>query len=96
MLQGLGIGRIVHYVLAEPDVPARSQGQVGKHRPAIVTDVFGELANLMVFTDGANDGQQPQGVTALGRAMAFAPIWVTSRAYNESGEPGTWHWPEKV
>lgn len=49
--KGLGIGRIVHYVL--PSGPSK-----GQHRPAIVVRVWNPegLVQLQVFTDGLNDG----------------------------------------
>lgn len=72
------IGRIVHYVL-----PAS-----GKHRPAIITEVYGDSkngqVNLLVFKDGGNDGNihQPfEWATAINQGQEYKSI-------------GTWHWPE--
>jgi hypothetical protein len=57
-----------------------------KHVAAIVTAVWTDTCvNLRLFHDGSNtdDGQN------VGE-------WVTSRSLNDSAQPGTWHWPEKV
>lgn len=51
-MKGLSEGRIVHYVLSVDDV--NSEAAVGRHRPAIITNVLsgaGEL-NLVVYLDG--------------------------------------------
>ena len=42
----LGVGRIVHYVLAN-----------GEHRPAIIVNIFGDTCNLQVFTDSDEEGK---------------------------------------
>ena len=83
----LTVGHIVHYVL--PD--GRSAGQ---HRPAIVVRDWKQrngLVQLQVFTDGSNDNllnyndQNPANV-----------VWRTSVHYDDTKEPGTWHWIEKT
>lgn len=90
MLKGLGIGRIVHYVIRDGDlVDNRSTNQ---HRPAIIVNDWRGLdrddgySNLVVFVDGQNDQSLDRGDT----------MWVTSRVYSNDKEPGTWHWPETV
>jgi hypothetical protein len=77
-MEGLGVGRIVHFVMPE-----------GVVRPAIVIRVWDKNVgdvNLQVFLDGDNDSAEgaPAGVK-----------WASSRLYSESGEVGTWHWPER-
>lgn len=88
MLQGLTEGRIVHYVLQSSDLPESHQHEVGKVVPAIVVNAWPHLnrddgyANLTGFPDHSNQG--------LG-----ATVWLTSRVHDESGQPGTWHWPAR-
>jgi len=90
MLPGLTEGRIVHYVLAERDLPETHKRDAGTCVPAIVVNCWRSLnrddgySNLQVFVDGTNHGV-PSGM-----------IWATSRTYSEGNEPGTWHWPERT
>lgn len=74
------VGSMVRYVL--PD--GRSAGEV---RPAVVVRIWDEsktvgTSNLNVFTDGDNDYPGTDGL-----------LWATSIVYDESGAPGTWHFP---
>lgn len=87
-MEGLTEGRIVHFVL--PEGPHK-----GDHRPAIVLRVWRQgdgrppangYSNLIVFTDGANDGD----------LYANGLIWQTSVEYSETPLPRTWHWIEKA
>lgn len=76
------VGRIVFYRLEHGP-------HVGEDRPAIVVRVWpGEMVNLQVFTDGANDGEGHQSGIA----------WATSVHYDASADPatGTWHWPPRT
>ncbi len=87
-MQDATIGRIVHYTLAEHDVPANYKHAVGRVRPAIVVQVwpneFGDRPgyNLQVFTDSGNDGLPPVH-------------WATSRELVEEPTPGKCHWPKR-
>ncbi|MCI0441325.1 MAG: hypothetical protein L0177_19665 [Chloroflexi bacterium] len=68
-MEGLAIGRIVHYVLAE----GPSDGQC---RPAIIVRVWNQetgMSNLDVFLDASNDG----GGSLL--------MWATSISYAKGG-----------
>lgn len=70
--QDVTIGRIVHYRL-----------ELGPHkgelRPAVVTRVWGpEMVNLLVLTDGGNDGVP-------------CPYWATS--VHTGGGEREWRWP---
>ena len=72
------VGRIVHYV------PTVAEAPYPKCRAAIVTNVFGEIANLTVFMDWSNDGG----------SYDMKPLfWATSRHFDATGIPLTWHWP---
>jgi hypothetical protein len=90
MFPGLTEGRIVHYVLQSTDLPESHQHEVGKAVPAIVVNTWPHLnrddgyANLTVFPDWSDQGV-PAGL-----------LWATSRVYDESGKPGTWHWPPRA
>lgn len=89
MLKGLGLGCVVHYVIAEGDLVGDKL--IGEHRPATVVNNWSGLnrddgyANLLVTLDGRNDcdGDSPF-------------LWVASRIYSAGNEPGTWHWPEII
>lgn len=77
-------GALVHYVL-----PADSN-HPGENRPGWIVKIWNKqhpfTSNLVVLIDGYND-------------YAITPtqttIWVTSRNYSESKEPGTWHWVDE-
>lgn len=57
------------------------------HVAAIITAVWSDTCvNLRVFYDGSNN---QEGNTQWGE-------WVTSKSLDESMQPGTWHWPERV
>ncbi|MCE5199817.1 MAG: hypothetical protein ABFD54_08870 [Armatimonadota bacterium] len=89
MIEGLTIGRVVHYVYTEGDVPKRPDA-VGTEAPAIVVqnwDTPNGCVNLLVFADGTND---------TGDASRGNVLWLTSREFSESPEPGKWHWPERA
>ena len=83
-MDGLTVGRIVHYVLSN-----------GEHRAAIVVRDWQEPSgsvNLYVFLDGANDTN-----TAHGAEYAPGVIWATSAHYDAAGDKEhTWHWPERT
>jgi len=78
------VGRAVHYVLERPD-------RDPVHRPAVVTQVWTpEVVNLMVTLDGPND----IGTNEFGAAVN--QVWRGTVMFDESGKPGTWHYPEAV
>jgi hypothetical protein len=82
------IGRVVHYVL-------EAGPHQGDHRPAFIVRVWDDtpgMVNLQVFTDGEND-QYPHNSPPSGAPMV---IWRTSVHRDDTGKPGTWHWPEYV
>lgn len=82
------VGRIVHYVLPE------SSRRSGEIRPAIITRVWSKIedvaspgmSNLSVFQDQSDD---------FGDSV-FNARMQGSVLYDESGKPGTWHWPPRV
>lgn len=97
MLNGLQIGRIVHYVLGANDVS--NPKFVGRHVAGIVVNACPKLgredgyANLTIFPDWSNDGFEDFSKGAMPVAVGIA--WKTSVSYSEDKEPGTWHWPER-
>ena len=80
------VGRIIHYTLPQGHRPGRTV------RPAIIVQVWSQidpsrtvqtgLVNAAVFLDGSND----EGL----------PPHAYSIAYDATGTPGTWCWPERV
>ncbi|SRR6266704_2249641 len=101
-MEGLTVGRIVHYVL-------ESGRLKGDCRPAIVVRNWSNhtipgndgMVNLQVFTDGLNDGFETafnayEDTKQVGVVKQIdLIIWRTSVHYDETKEPGTWHWPER-
>lgn len=91
-LDGLAVGRIVHYVMPN-----------GQHRPAVVVRVWGEemcpageTVQLQVFTDGSNDANAPGGHPQFASGL----YWATSVKHSEpvagvGTGAHTWHWPER-
>jgi hypothetical protein len=79
-MKGLGIGRIVHYVLRE------REGPEGEHRPAIVVKVLNKERGIAELKPIA--GSDDWGLINIAT--------LTSVAYSEVPRPGTWHWPEYV
>lgn len=74
-------GRIVHYVLKDGN-------RQGEHRPAVIVRVWTDsMVNLLVFADGENDREYTDENYVY---------WSGSKENDESGTPGTWHWPEYV
>lgn len=98
-MQGLGIGRVVHYTVKREDVTnlvfpinadsGRDQRltTIGQTRAAIVVSADDTSdVNLQVFMDGVNDG-----------FPSVAPcLHVLSATYSENGEPGIWRWPPRA
>ncbi len=80
MIEGLTVGRIVHYVL-------ESGRCKGDHRPAIVVRDWKQengLVQLQVFTDGMNDdfrarvSEMQSNGEAMGVSFSENVIWRTS------------------
>ena len=84
-MEGIGIGRIVHFVRRD-----------GQHRAAIIVRDWEEPSgsvNLYVLLDGVNDAREA-GEATFG-IHGFQ--WATSVNYDgEEKKPYTWHWPERV
>lgn len=88
------VGRIVLYTLTDYDLDDQHQSQVGRTRPAVIVETWGNekhdafemgsAVNLQVFVDGSNDGY-PNSL-----------LWKTSVLYSESARPGRWCWPPRT
>ena len=105
-MEGVGIGRIVHYVLTEQDaieINRRRVAGVGhsENWPAGAQAHYGNLVIEhehvpMVITLVRDYNGRVNGKCLLD---GNDDLWVTSRMPNvEEGYhvPGTWHWPEEV
>lgn len=81
-MEGLTVGRMVHYVEANVD-------RTAPHRAAIVTEVVDDAERV--------DGQAGDGLVALTVfAPDDEPCNVYAR-YDETGTRElTWHWPERA
>lgn len=95
-MQGVTVGRIVHYVLNVEDVRRiyehrRSENingnpiHDGVHVPAMITQVF---------EDEFGEGQH--GVNLKCFLDGDDMYWSVSRRHDEEKAPGTWHWMEKA
>ena len=83
------IGRVVHYVLRGEDLVSLggSQHNAGAHRPATIVEVRKEPSGhewcfLSVTLTPTDSGQVTH--------------FIVASAYMPDGDPGTWHWPERV
>jgi hypothetical protein len=103
VMQPIGIGRIVHYVMDNQGI--EEVGRQNAERPAIIVETWGHefdesgAINLMVLTDNRNDHGRDYGMvpTMNGEGnMEFPSVmWKTSVSFSEEKKPGTWHWPER-
>jgi hypothetical protein len=107
-MEGLTVGRIVHYVLAQWDADAinrlRNDAENIGERIAAGTWPNGTQAHV---GNVASPGQHcPAIVVRRNGNMPNCNLkvfldgngdyWATSRDYNEHAAPGTWHWIEKA
>lgn len=91
-MEGLTVGRMVHYVL--PSGPSQ-----GEHRPAVIVHVFDHvngMVNLQVFIDGLNDDPYGTATDPVSGGPAGGVVWKTSVGFSEKKELGTWHWIERA
>ena len=88
-LRGIGIGRIVHYVVDASTLRFTlcDKGHVGQHLPALVTAVSEKwaVAHLTIFPPGGIGSGLSRQVAVTKDNVKFDP---------NQGE-GTWHWPER-
>lgn len=85
--QGVVEGRVIHYVPSEHEY--RTPRNENRHVPGVITRVWNAqtgYVNATIFPDGSNDGLVDEGMA----------LWRTSIQYDESGKPGTWHYPERA
>lgn len=78
--QAPSVGRVVHFVYGD------------KHVPALITDVDYPVKSAASDPDPY---QGPYQSLAVFLPMEPEPF-VTVARNDESGAPGTWHWPEYV
>lgn len=86
-MDGLQIGRIVHYVLSKSD-PINLE-KVGEHRAAIITDIeekYEGVVSLRVFLNGERDTWHVQYQDGF-QAVCYPDL--------SNNDPGTWHWIER-
>ena len=105
-MEGLAIGRIVHYVLSIVDAEAinrRRQHAVNhmeEHRNNATgvqvhvgnTVQKGMVYPVMIIRVWSTNGLINGQVFLDGNDL----YWVTSIEFDEKGREGTWHWPEKA
>lgn len=98
---GVAPGRIVHFVLAEGDLPVvRSLGgnmasaQPGETYPAFIVRKWDQpgLVNLVVLVDGPKVYHR----TSAHFSCPSDELETLAAGAGVSYEPGTWHWPPRV
>jgi hypothetical protein len=81
------VGRVVHYV---------SRGSAdGVYPPVCRAAIITQVPTMIEDGYGASDPNDDQTVglcTLNPTGMFFDPLV----AHDEGGEPGSWHWPERV
>lgn len=98
---GLAVGRKVHYVLAERDLPiARSLGgnmseaQAGDLYPGDIVRVWRDVGNVNLVVQV--DGPKALHVTSVQFSRPADELETLAQGQTPSYEPGTWHWPPRV
>lgn len=103
-MDGLTVGRVVHYVLSESDVKQidmlrKAAGEIppSERVPGVQyhfgngVEVGKHVAMVIVEVWGAEG--LVNGKVLLDGLDVF---WATSRSYSDAKEPSTWHWIEKA
>lgn len=94
---GVSLGRIVHYVVAEHDLPRlRECGgnsyAVGDIIPASIVRLWGGSVNIKCHTDAPRD----YWATSVQFAVPATEVETIAAGEKVSYEPGSWHWPPRV
>lgn len=102
-MEGVSIGRIVHYVVGANDAAEASRRRVqgaghGEGWPqgaqAHTGNPVSEGGHLpMIITSVHGDAGMVNGQVFLDGNDS---LWVTSRDYSEEHKAATWHWPERA
>lgn len=103
-MDGLTVGRVVHYVLSEFDAQTINERNaaakdlaVADRVPALQYHGGNKVAEgqhcAMVIVHVWSAAGTVNGQVVLDGASNY---WVTSRQFSETKEPGTWHWIEKA
>jgi hypothetical protein len=106
-MDGLTVGRIVHYVLTVANANEINRRRVpgvgyGDNWPvgaqAHVGNVVGNGEHVPMIIVATWPGEFPDGSGINGQAFLDGndSLWVASVRYSEEKEPGTWHWIEKA
>jgi len=103
-VDGLTVGRVVHYVLSEKDA------QIINDRNAIGNDLSLEERILALVYHGGNRVREGQHCAMVivhiwnsegfinGKVLldGLSDFWATSLYYSDLKVPGSWHWIEKA
>lgn len=103
-MDGLTVGRVVHYVLGEDDAKiVNERNQIGndlsvdEQVPGLQyhggnSVATGQHCAMVIVQVWSVDG------TVNGKVLldGLSNYWVTSRRYSDAKEAGTWHWIEKA
>ncbi len=102
-MEGLTVGRVVHYALSTDDAKIINERRIAVNQPAgeRLPGVQYHIGNpvesgehcAMVITQVWNTDGLINGKVVLD---GLDDYWATSRRYSEQKEPGTWHWIEKA
>jgi hypothetical protein len=107
-MDGLTVGRIVHYVLSEKDVnrihASRAKQlpedtprglQINHGNPVNLSD-HDHVAMIIVAVFPNEFGTNEPGINGQVFLDGNDQLWVTSARYDEGKSPGSWHWIEKA
>jgi hypothetical protein len=98
-MDGLMIGRIVHYVLTDVDAYEVNRSRNDSYMANSTRAYVGNLARrgdhlpaIVTWVPNKERGYINAQVLLDGNDS----MWVTTRSYSEELEPGTWHWAERA
>lgn len=103
-MDGLTVGRIVHYVLSEEDAERINAKRKEANSIPLLDRIPGVQSHVgnqveagehcsMVIVKVWNQNGLINGKVFLDGTDEY---WVTSRSYDEEKKPYTWHWIEKA
>lgn len=102
-MEGLTVGRVVHYVLSEGDAVEinklrEAQLPVSEQLPGIQYHIgnkveAGEHCAMVIARVWNSDIGLINGKMLLDGTDDY---WATSRSFSDEKKPGSWHWIEKA
>jgi hypothetical protein len=104
-MDGLTVGRLVHYVLTETDAKEINEA----HQAANETPTADRIPGIQYHVGNLVTAGEHCGATLVkvwNKENGYVNLkvqldgqddyWATSKSYSDQKEPGTWHWIEKA